>query len=140
MENNAAGVDPSSIAQDSGDLAMVLCDLAQTRYLEESSDLAEVIQNELNAELDLRNRGIKQAPFRVLMGATMPAVLVEIGFISNPQETALKTDQYRDRIAQASLGPSSPSVRRPGRAPRRTGSREETASTATAPMSSGGGH
>jgi N-acetylmuramoyl-L-alanine amidase len=45
---------------------------------------------------------VKQAPFYVLGGAAMPAVLVEIGFISNPQEEQrLRDDGYRDRIARA---------------------------------------
>jgi len=102
IENNTVGVDRAKIAGDTGSLEMVLWDLAQAQYLQESSGLAEVIQKELDAAIGVRDRGIKQAPFRVLMGATMPAVLVEVGFISNPsEETVLKTDEYRDKIAQA---------------------------------------
>lgn len=102
IENNTVGVDRTKLGSDPGNLELVLWDLAQSQYLEESSELAEVIQKELDAALGVKDRGIKQAPFRVLMGATMPAVLVEVGFITNPaEETVLKTDEYRDKIAQA---------------------------------------
>jgi N-acetylmuramoyl-L-alanine amidase len=48
------------------------------------------------------NRGVKQAPFVVLIGANMPSVLAEIAFISNPQEeTLIKTTRYRQQIAES---------------------------------------
>lgn len=99
LENNTIGVDtpPGSQA-----LSMVLWDLAQSKYLAESSKLAEAIQDNLNELLRIESRGVKQAPFKVLMGATMPAVLVEIGFITNSDEEArLKDASYREKIAQA---------------------------------------
>lgn len=84
------------------DLQLVLWDLAQNQYLEQSSRLAESIQTELNELAGTRNRGVRQAPFTVLMGATMPAVLIEAGFISNPDEEArFKTDEHRDKVVQA---------------------------------------
>lgn len=67
-------------------LKLVLWDMAQSAWLAESQLVAEQIQAEFNNALDIPDRGVKQAPFRVLVGATMPAVLVEIGFISNPAE------------------------------------------------------
>ena len=83
-------------------LELVLWDLAQNSFLAESSRLAEAVQNELNALTGVRDRGVRQAPFRVLMGATMPAILVEAGFISNPEEEArFKDDAYKDKIAAA---------------------------------------
>jgi N-acetylmuramoyl-L-alanine amidase len=61
-----------------------------------------MIQQELNHALGISNRGIKQAPFRVLMGATMPAVLVEVGFINNPaEEKMMKDAEYQAKIARA---------------------------------------
>jgi N-acetylmuramoyl-L-alanine amidase len=49
-----------------------------------------------------RNRGVKKAPFVVLIGATMPSVLAEIGFLSNPREEALlKKPEYRQKLAEA---------------------------------------
>jgi N-acetylmuramoyl-L-alanine amidase len=61
-----------------------------------------MVQAELNQALELRDRGVKQAPFRVLMGAAMPAVLVELGFISNPEEEAkLQNPAYRADLIDA---------------------------------------
>jgi N-acetylmuramoyl-L-alanine amidase len=84
------------------DLGMLLWDLAQAEYTQESFVLAETIQRELNDLLGTRDRGVRQAPLRVLRGVTMPAVLVEVAFISNPQEeAALRTSEFKDRIAEA---------------------------------------
>jgi N-acetylmuramoyl-L-alanine amidase len=84
------------------DLQLILWDMAQTRHLAESQRLASLIQEELNVTLGLRNRGVKQAPFVVLMGAAMPAVLVEFGFLSNPEEVERLGDpEYQNRLAQA---------------------------------------
>jgi N-acetylmuramoyl-L-alanine amidase len=83
-------------------LELILWDLAQNSFLAESSKLAESVQTELNTMTGVRDRGVRQAPFRVLMGATMPAILVEAGFISNPEEEArFKDDAYKDKIAEA---------------------------------------
>jgi N-acetylmuramoyl-L-alanine amidase len=84
------------------DLELILWDLAQNSFLVESSKLAEAIQSELNAATGVRDRGVRQAPFRVLMGATMPAILIEAGFISNPEEEArFKDDAYKDKVVEA---------------------------------------
>ena len=83
-------------------LDFILWDLAQSAHLKESSELAEAIQDELNALSGTQNRGIKQAPFRVLVGATMPAVLVETAFISNPEEEkALALPSFQQNVADA---------------------------------------
>jgi N-acetylmuramoyl-L-alanine amidase len=100
LENRAA----SSTASEAppGKLDLVLWDLAQNQYLAESAALAEAIQGHLNLLTGTRNRGVRQAPFRVLMGATMPAVLVEVGFISNPEEEAkLRTPSYQRQVVAA---------------------------------------
>jgi len=97
-------------------LKLVLWDMAQSTWLAESQLVAEQVQGEFNKALGIPDRGVKQAPFRVLVGATMPAVLVEIGFISNPEEEARLGDPaflqdivdalvraieaYRDRTAR----------------------------------------
>jgi N-acetylmuramoyl-L-alanine amidase len=100
LENDTLGIERGVKGQSGLDL--VLWDLAQSAFLKESSDLAEEIQDRLNDTLGVRNRGIKQAPFRVLMGATMPAVLVEIAFISSPEEERhLREAAFKDRIAEA---------------------------------------
>ena len=108
LENGASGVgDDTFITRDGQqrNLELVLWDLAQNQYMAESSVLAENMQIQLNKATGTRDRGVRQAPFRVLMGATMPAVLVEVGFISNPdEESRLRSDGHRDKIAQALAG------------------------------------
>ncbi|HEX9426932.1 MAG TPA: N-acetylmuramoyl-L-alanine amidase [Candidatus Polarisedimenticolia bacterium] len=100
IENNAMGLDEG--VQGNSSLEMVLWDLAQSAFLKESSSLAEIVQENLNDALGIANRGIKQAPFRVLMGATMPAVLIEVAFISNPEEEKrLRDAAFKDRVAGA---------------------------------------
>ncbi|HUP42194.1 MAG TPA: N-acetylmuramoyl-L-alanine amidase [Thermoanaerobaculia bacterium] len=84
------------------DLQLILWDLAQSYHLAASQRVASLIQQELNTTLGLRDRGVKQAPFRVLMGAAMPAVLVELGFLSNPEEEArLRDPSYRAELVEA---------------------------------------
>jgi len=86
-------------AAEQEDVDLILWDLAQSHHLSESQRLANLIQGELNTALQLKDRGVKQAPFRVLKGATMPAVLVELGFISNPEEEKkLQDPAYRDQL------------------------------------------
>jgi N-acetylmuramoyl-L-alanine amidase len=92
----------SAVSGDS--LDFILWDMAQASHLSQSSRLAEIFQEELLTETGTEkvNRGIKQNTFRVLKGATMPAVLVEVGFISNPdEEELLKTRDHQDRLAEA---------------------------------------
>jgi len=105
LENDASGVSDDSVYTVEGerrDLDLVLWDLAQNQYLAESSVLAENMQIHLNELTGTRDRGVRQAPFRVLMGATMPSILVEVGFISNPdEESQLRGEVYRTRVAQA---------------------------------------
>ncbi|GEM_PF-2098601 len=99
LENDAGGVLTGAGGRQ--DVGLILWDLAQVEYLEESARLAETIQDRLDAELGLDDRGVKQAPFRVLVGATCPAVLVELGFLTNPQEERLlATAAYRRRLAR----------------------------------------
>lgn len=98
--------EPSAFASDGtkGDnvLQLILWDMAQTAYLEESQRFARMIQESLNKTLGISNRGVKQAPFRVLMGANMPAVLVEVGFLNNrKEEQALANPVYQSKLSRA---------------------------------------
>jgi N-acetylmuramoyl-L-alanine amidase len=80
----------------------ILWDLAQSEFQLESSRLAEIVQDSMTQSLKIPNRGVKQAGFYVLGGAAMPAVLLEIGFVTNPrEERRLKDSRYRDEIARA---------------------------------------
>lgn len=84
------------------DLKTILMDMAQTEFLNESGSLAEIMQENLCRTLKVENRGIKQAPFIVLAGAAMPAVLLEVGFISNKKdEKKLASKQTQEAIATA---------------------------------------
>lgn len=83
---------------------LILWETAQARYLEQSAALAGFIEQSLAARVEMSPRAVQQAPFRVLVGANMPAALVEIGYLSNPdQETQLATAAYQDQVAQALL-------------------------------------
>ncbi len=84
------------------DLALILWDMAQAEHLEASSALATRIQEELAEVTGSQGRGIKQAPFRVLVGAAMPAVLLEVAFISNAdEEKLLVSEAYQNKVVGA---------------------------------------
>ncbi len=83
-------------------LRAILWDMANTLYIRESSELARMLLDELDKILKVENRGVKSAPFFVLMGAAMPAVLVEVAFISNgKEEKKLQNERYRNQVAEA---------------------------------------
>ena len=65
---------------------MVPWDLAQTRHLAQSSAFADVLQQTLHDHVPLAVRPIDKAPLRVLESANMPAVLVEVGYLTNPEQ------------------------------------------------------
>jgi N-acetylmuramoyl-L-alanine amidase len=101
QKENKAFEELNGVTEDD-ELKMILWDMAQSEYIKESSKLAEFMQEELNILLGTRNRGVKQAPFRVLMRAAMPAVLVEIAFLSNPiEENKLQDEAFLDNVADA---------------------------------------
>ena len=84
------------------DIEVILWEMAQARYIEQSALLARMIESGLRARVPMSPRAIQQAPFRVLVGANMPAVLVEMGFISNPeQEKQLASDTFQSTLVQA---------------------------------------
>ena len=81
--------------------------IALKEKIDESREFASDVQESLYGGLSLRNggvrnRGIKKAPFIVLIGANMPSILAEVSFVSNPtDERKLQTAEYRQRIAEA---------------------------------------
>ena len=86
------------------DLSIILSDILQAEHLEGSNTLATQIQQNLIAGTKALDRGVKQANFYVLRGAFMPSVLIEMGFLSNPQEEQLLgCDEYQDRMARTIL-------------------------------------
>lgn len=90
--------------KDYGDLTdenMILATMAQNAYNKESQDFAAMIQNSVGEETELNDRGVKQAGFYVLVGASMPNVLVETAFISNKkEEKLLKSFSFQRKVAQ----------------------------------------
>ena len=80
----------------------ILTAMAQNSFNHESEELAAIVQKDLNAVAKLPNRGVHQAGFRVLIGASMPNILVELAFISNPQEERLlNSNKHQNDMAQA---------------------------------------
>jgi len=81
--------------------------IALKEKIEESHEFATDVQEALHSGLSsknpgLRNRGVKKAPFIVLIGANMPSILAEISFVSNPaDERKLQTPEYRQKIAES---------------------------------------
>ena len=81
---------------------LIMATMAQSTFMKESEDLASIIQIELDKKLNTPNRGVKQAGFYVLIGASMPNALVEVGFLSNPsEEKMLKQSRHKQNIAEA---------------------------------------
>ncbi len=86
----------------SRDIDLILWDMAQARHLSESASFAMVVEEELRRRIEMGPNSIQQAPFRVLVAANMPAVLVEMGFLSNPeQEARMTSDDFKNRVVQA---------------------------------------
>ena len=81
---------------------LIKATIAQSAFASKSEQFASMVQKEIKKRVQSRDRGVKQAGFYVLMGASMPNVLVELGFISNPsEEKKLRSPQYRDQLATA---------------------------------------
>ena len=103
-----AAMENATSTKNISDLQTILFDLMQNAKINESSRLAGYIQSTLVNHLKtkrysrIKDKGVKQAPFYVLLGAQMPAVLVETSFISNPRECKRLVDpQYQERICEA---------------------------------------
>ena len=103
MENEVVKFESRSAAHAGDPLNFILNDMAQNEHLRESNDLAELIQRRLGRVHPGSNRGVKQAGFRVLVTAFMPAVLVEIGFGTNAADAAYMTDPERVEELSAAI-------------------------------------
>ncbi|HSQ31938.1 MAG TPA: N-acetylmuramoyl-L-alanine amidase [Gemmatimonadaceae bacterium] len=105
MENAAARFEDSPSVGRDDPLSFILSDMQQNEHLRESNELATMIQQRLRAVESGPSRGVKQAGFRVLVTAYMPAVLVEIGFGTNAREARYLSDRSsQDAIANAVAG------------------------------------
>ena len=106
-ENAAPGATPDSAEKKPAgrDLDLILWDLAQNQHLSASARLAEIVQADFNRLLGIATRGVKQAPFRVLVGVNAPAVLVEVVFITNPEEEVrIGSEEFRRQAAETLAG------------------------------------
>jgi N-acetylmuramoyl-L-alanine amidase len=104
VAENPAGKTLPTAGGGSRDVQLILWEMAQARHLAESAVLAGFIEEELRRHVEMSVRPLQQAPFRVLVGANMPAVLVEMAFLSNPgQETLLNTEAFKNDVVRALL-------------------------------------
>jgi len=95
-------IDESCFASDSAVLKAILWDMLYTYDRAKSIELAGLINQSVARNLESRILGVKAAGFQVLKGARMPAILVEVGFLSNyNEERLLKNSYYRQQIAGA---------------------------------------
>lgn len=107
------GAEARELAQHEGQLVPVIgggfraidlveWDMAQVQYLDGSARLAGIVHEELGRRVPMSTRGVQEATFRVLVGANMPAVLVEMGFISNPEdEQRLGSARFQNAVVDA---------------------------------------
>jgi N-acetylmuramoyl-L-alanine amidase len=103
-----AAMENATSTKNISDLQTILYDLMQNAKINESSRLAARVQASMVTYLKrkrwsrIKDKGVKQAPFYVLLGAQMPAILVETSFISNPRECKrLVNPTYQQRICEA---------------------------------------
>jgi len=104
---NVAARENATSRKNISDLESILNDLMKNAKINESSRLAAVVQNNLYKGMvkkysRVKNLGVKQAPFYVLLGASMPSILIETSFISNPEEGRRLTESaYQNAICDA---------------------------------------
>jgi N-acetylmuramoyl-L-alanine amidase len=86
----------------SREIELVPWDLAQTRHLDQSSAFAEMLEAALRGHVPLAAAPVERAPLRVLESANMPAILVELGYLTNPEQAKmLASDAFQNAIVQA---------------------------------------
>jgi N-acetylmuramoyl-L-alanine amidase len=101
LTENAVFDQPGAVPDSADIVGGILGDLIVTDHLRGSRLIAAEVQHNL-ADLPGPSRGVKQAPFVVLMGVNMPAVLVEIGFLTHPGEAdRLTSHRHQDALARA---------------------------------------
>jgi N-acetylmuramoyl-L-alanine amidase len=101
-ENEAFSDASVQAAQADDPLLSLLGDLMHTEYIEESNAFAKLVQESLGKIDPEHSRGVRQAPFVVLLSVQMPSLLVEIGFLSNREEAALLArSRRREQLVEA---------------------------------------
>ena len=103
-ENAVIKFEPPGSQQHYEGINTILAGMAQSAFMRQSEHLASQVQNEVARRLrslKMRNRGVKQAGFWVMVGASMPSILVETGFITNKFDARiLKTASHQQKIAE----------------------------------------
>lgn len=95
-ETKYEGFDPNSVE------SYIIFSLMQNTYLRQSTEFATLVQNQFRDRLGRKDRGVRQAGFVVLWRTTMPSVLVELGYVTNPEEEKyLMSEQGQDYLASA---------------------------------------
>ena len=95
-ETKYEGFDPNSVE------SYIIFSLMQNTYLKQSTEFATLIQNQFRERVGRKDRGVRQAGFQVLWRTTMPSVLVELGFVTHPEEEKfLLSEQGQDYLASA---------------------------------------
>lgn len=106
MENEAVKFETGVNASKGDPLSFIINDMAQNEHLRESNELAQLIQDGFKSFHPGPDRGVQQANFAVLRGSFMPAVLVEIGFGTNPQEAHFLGDSDNQHTIARSIARS----------------------------------
>ncbi len=97
-----AAIENATSEKNIKEIGGLITKILKNAKIEESSELARIVQSSLCKNTGAFNRGVKKAPFIVLIGAEAPSILVELGFISNAQdEELLKDDGYKNKLAMA---------------------------------------
>jgi len=101
MENSVIALEEKK--EKGNELSSILWSLAMNEFMNESCELCSLVASEVDKNLGaVENRGVKQAGFRVLRGAKMPAILLEAAFISNrSEEKKLKSSKFHNELVQA---------------------------------------
>ncbi|MBI4422147.1 MAG: N-acetylmuramoyl-L-alanine amidase [Elusimicrobia bacterium] len=100
MENASLALEDGSRGEDP-EAALLLHAMAKTEFINDAAILAGLMTRALGKRVSLADRGVKQAAFYVLRGTNAPAVLVEMGFVSNPSEEAkLESKKFRRRMVE----------------------------------------
>jgi len=98
-ESKYGGFNPNS------DEDYIVLSMFQSATIDQSIDLSQKVQQEINGQVGRKNRGVKQAGFWVLYKTTMPGILIELGFLSNHEEEKfLLSDEGQDKLALAICG------------------------------------
>ncbi len=101
MENAVMALEERT--EERNELSSILWSLTMNEFMNESSDICSLVSSEVDRRLrTMDNRGVKQAGFTVLRGAKMPAILVEVGFISNrSEERKLKSSKFQKNLVES---------------------------------------